>query len=182
MSPAAKIPGALVSRYSFTSTPRSIVKPGLLGERQARPHADADDDEIGLEHAAALQRRALAVDRGHGVPEMKDDAVLLMQRADEIAHLRAQHALHRPLLRRDDMDLDLARAQRRRDLEADEARADHHDARARAFGACDDRAAVGQRAQGVDVRLVGAGNRQPHRLGAGRQQQPIVGDVLPPAV
>ena len=28
----------------------------------------------------------------------------------------------------------------------------------------------------MDMRLIGAGNRQPHRLGAGRQQQPIVWD------
>ena len=36
---------------------------GLFGERQARPHADAGDDEVGVERAAALERDALAVDR-----------------------------------------------------------------------------------------------------------------------
>ena len=46
----------------------------------------------------------------------------------------------------------------------------------RRLGALDDGAAVGERAQRVDMRLVGAGNRQPHRLGAGRQQQPVVGE------
>ena len=56
---------------------------------------------------------------------MKDDAVLLVQRANEIAHLRPEHALHRPLLEAHDMDLDVARAQRSRHLEPDEARADH---------------------------------------------------------
>ena len=81
-------------------------KAGLLGQRQPRPHADADHDQIGLERAAALERRALAVDRGDGVAEMEDDAVLLMQRADEVAHRGSEHALHRPLFRRDDMDLD----------------------------------------------------------------------------
>jgi len=50
---------------------------------------------------------------------MKDDAVLLMQCAHEIAHVGSKHALHRPLLRRDDVDLDVARAQCRRGLEAD---------------------------------------------------------------
>ena len=58
-------------------------------------------------------------------PQMKHDAMLLVQRANEIAQLRPKHALHRPLLRRHDMDLDVARAQRRRRLEPDEARADH---------------------------------------------------------
>ena len=56
---------------------------------------------------------------------MEDDAVLLVEGLDEIAHLRAQHPLHRPLLRRHDMNLDLARAQRRCRFQPDEAGADH---------------------------------------------------------
>ncbi len=86
----------------------------------------------------------------------KTDAVLLVQRAHEIAHLRTQNALHRSLVRRHHMDFDLAGAQRRRDLEPDEARA-QHDHAARRFGALDDGPAVGERAQRVHVRLVGAG-------------------------
>ena len=42
----------------------------------------------------------------------------------------------------------------------------------------DDGAAIGERAQRMDVRQVGARDRQPHRLGAGRQQQPVVGKLL----
>ena len=59
---------------------------------------------------------------------MEDDAVLLVERADEVAELRPQHPLQRPRLGRDDVHLELARAQRGRDLEPDEARADHHGA------------------------------------------------------
>ena len=157
-------------------TPRSSREAGLLGQAEPRPHADADDHEIGLQHAAALERHALAVDRGHGIAEMEDDAVLFVQRAHEVAHLGPEHALHRPLLRRHDMDLDIARAQRRRDLEPDEAGTDH-DRAARAVRRLDDRPAIGERAQRVDVRLVGARDRQPHRLGAGRQQQTVVGNI-----
>ena len=40
-----------------------------------------------------------------------------------------------------------------------------------------DRAAVGQRAQGVHVRQVAAGDGQAHRLGAGGEQQPVVGEL-----
>ena len=76
------------------------------------------------------------------------------------------------------MDLDVARAQRGRDLEPDEARADH-DRAARRLGALDDRPAIGERAQRVDMRLVGARDRQADRLGAGREQQPVVGDRAP---
>ncbi len=88
---------------------------------------------------------------------------------------RPEHALHRPLLQADDMNLDIPGAQRRRGLEPDEARADH-DRAARAVGRGDDRAAVGQRAQHMDMRLVGARDRQAHRLRAGRQQQAVVGN------
>ncbi len=105
---------------------------------------------------------------------MKDDAVLLVQGADEIAHRRAQHALHRPLLQADDMDLDVPRAQRRRGLEPDKARADH-DGAACAVRGRNDRAAVGQRTQHMDMGLVRARDRQAHRLGAGRQQEAVVG-------
>src|SRR3984885_12521141 len=44
-------------------------KPGLFGERQARPHADADHDDVCLDHTTALQRGTLAVDCVYAVPE-----------------------------------------------------------------------------------------------------------------
>ena len=100
---------------------------------------------------------------------MENNAVLLMQRTNEVAHVGSEHALHWPLLRSDDMNLDLARAQRRRGLKADKAGADH-DREARAVRNVNDRAAIGERAQHVDVRLIGARNGQPHRFGARRQQ------------
>ena len=103
---------------------------------------------------------------------MKDDAVLFVQRAHEIAHVGPEHALHRPLLRRDDMDLDISRAQCRRGLEADKAGADH-DRAARAVHGLDDRPAIRKRAQHMDMRLVGARDRQPHRLCTCRQQQTV---------
>ena len=74
------------------------------------------------------------------------------------------------------MHLDAARAQRGGDLEADEARAHDHGALRRRRPR-DDRAAIGERAQRVHVRQVHARQRQPHRLGAGREQQPVVGEL-----
>ena len=120
-------------------------KASLFGQRQPRPHPDANDDDVGLQHAAALERRALAVDCNHSIAEMEDDAVLLMQRAHEIAHFRSKHALHRPLLRRHYMDLDIARPQRRRGLQPDETCADH-DRAAGADGGFNDCAAIRERA------------------------------------
>ena len=93
--------------------------------------------------------------------------MLLVQLAHEGAHLLAEHARHRNLFGRDDMHFDLARAQRGRNLEADEARADH-DGALRRLGALDDGAAVVERAQNAHMRQIGARDRQPHRLRARR--------------
>src|SRR5450631_4941935 len=100
-------------------------KPGLFPQNEARPDANTDHHDIGLEHATALQRRTLAVDRSYRVTEVKYDAVLFMQRADEIAHAGSEHAFHRPLLQPDDVDLDIPGAQRRRGLKPDETCTDH---------------------------------------------------------
>ena len=56
---------------------------------------------------------------------MEDNALLFVQRAYEFPHIGPKHALHRPLLRRNDVDLDISRTQCRRGLEADEAGTDH---------------------------------------------------------
>ena len=103
----------------------------LLGQADRRPHADAQDDEVGLERRAVAQRHGASVDARDGSAQMEDDAVLLVELPDEPADLRPHDALERLVLRRDDMDVDAARAQRRRDLEADEARADDHHASSR---------------------------------------------------
>ena len=106
---------------------------------------------------------------------MEDDAVLFVQCTNEIAHLGPKHTLHRPLLGRHDMDLDTPRAQRRRGLETDKARADH-DRAARTVHRGDNRPAIRQRTQRMDMRLVGSRNRQPHRLGPRRQQKTVIGN------
>ena len=148
-------------------------QPGLLGQSKTGPHADANHHDIGLDRGAAFQNGAYTVDRGDGVAEMEDDAMLFMQGADEVAHLRPQHAFHRPLLQADDVNLDISGAQRGSGFEPDKARADH-DCPPRAIGQCNDGAGISQRAQHVHMRLVRARYRQPHRLRAGRQQQPVV--------
>ena len=104
---------------------------------------------------------------------MKDDAVLLVQRANEVAHVRSEHTFHGPMFRRNDVDLDIARAQRRRGLKSDKAGTDHNRT-ARTFCGFNDRPAIRKRAQDVDMRLVSTRDRQPNRLSAGRQQQAII--------
>ena len=96
--------------------------------------------------------------------------MLFVQSTNEVADLRTEDSFHWPLLRRDDMDFDAAHPQRSRDLKPDEARPNDERA-ARFFSRPDDRAAIRERAQCVDVRLFGAGNRQAHWFRAGRQQE-----------
>ncbi len=173
-----KDPGHAGFEVGVHDHPAVERKAGCFRKRRAWTHPDAGDDEIGIEHAAALQGHPLAVDGARRVLEAEDHALLPMERAHEVAHLRTEDAFHRPLFRRHHMDFDPARAQRRGDFEPDEARSQHNSAAGR-LGALDDGAAVGARAQRVDVWLVGAWDRQPDRLGAGRQQQPVVGDPAP---
>ena len=149
----------------------------LFGQGQSRAHPNAYNHHVGLQHAAALERRALAVDRDYGIAEMEDDAVLFVQCAYEIAHVSPKHALHRPLLRRHHVDLDIARAQCRRGLEADKAGADH-DRAARAAHSSNDRSTIRKRAQRMDMGLIGARDQQPHRLRTRRQQETFVGNGL----
>lgn len=101
-----------------------------------------------------------------------------MDRADEVAQLRTEDALHGPFVGRHHMDLDVAGTQGGRDFEPDKARA-HNDCPARLLGTFDDGPAVGERAQSADMRLVCARDRQADRLRAGREEQPVIGEIAP---
>ena len=75
----------------------------------------------------------------------------LVQLPYEVAELRAEHALHRPRLRRDDVNLDLAMTQRAGRFKPNEAGAEH-DGAASLVGASDQIAAVSERAQRAHMR------------------------------
>ena len=149
---------------------------GSLRQRGPRADTDAGDHKIRLDHAAALQIDVPALDRRRGVPEVKDDAVLLVQGADVVTKLRAEHPFERSLLRCNDVDIDAAIPEGCGHLEPDEARSHHHGA-LRACGERDNRLAIGQRTQGADVRLVSARDRQTDRLGPRGKEQPVVGQL-----
>src|SRR6266700_5883304 len=97
------------------------AEPGGFGELGPRPHANADNNEIRLELGAASKLDALAVDGACNVLKVKNHAVLFVERADEVAHLRTHDPFHRPSLGRDDMDFDVARPQGRGAFQPDEA-------------------------------------------------------------
>ena len=81
-------------RHSPTM-PRSTASPACSARAIARAHADAGHDEIRFEPAATRQASpAPHRCRSPSCPEVEDDAVLLVQRTHEIAHLRPEDALH----------------------------------------------------------------------------------------
>ena len=93
----------------------------LLGKLEAGPNSDSYDYEISLERIASFEFHPFAIDGSYRFFEVEEYAVFPVQVANEVAHLRTQNSLHRPLFRRHDMDLELTRAQRGSNLEADEA-------------------------------------------------------------
>src|SRR5262245_18306412 len=99
-------------------------EPGFFRRRNAWAHADADHDAIGIDRPAAFEDRTFFLDRRDAVLQMKFNAMLFVQGADEIAKLRPEHPFKRSLLRRDDMHFDIARSQRSGCLKANEARTD----------------------------------------------------------
>src|ERR1700687_3928124 len=153
-------------------------QPGPFGKFDSWPHADAGHHEIHLERTTAFQTHLITVNGARCVLEVKNDTVLLVERAYEIAHLWTQNTLHRSLFRRHHMDFDSTCAQGGRDLEPDKARA-QHDRSGSWFGSLNDRPTVRERAKRAHVRLLGTGYRQADRLGARCEQQTGKRDFVP---
>ena len=177
MSPAAQMPGALVSQIVVDDTPRSTASPACSASSSARPHADARPPpdrpasvapSSSVDAASRRSRPALCA-------EVED-----ARRAPRAARARSRPSSGpstRSSGRASGATTCTSSPRARSDgghLEADEARADDHRAlrlpRARAMMA----AAVGERAQVVHVRQLRARDRQPDRLGAGGEQQRAV--------
>ena len=97
-----------------------------------------------------------------------------MQLLHEMTDIVAHDARKRDGLGRHDVDVHFARAQRRRDFQSDEARADDAGALS-LFGERDDVAAVGGGAEEVHVRFVRAGDRQAHRISSGGEEDRVEG-------
>ena len=119
---------------------------------------------------------ALALERFDAGAEQQLDAVVAVQVAVDGADLGAEHALQRHRHRVDHRHVGAALARGGGELGADPAGADH-DHPAVGVEALAQGVAVGERAQVVDAVEVGAGDRDPARLGPGRQQQPVVAEL-----
>ena len=115
---------------------------GLFGECDGRTHADAEHQKVGVDRRTVAQRHCSSIDLRDRAAKMKDDAVFFVNAANDTADLRSHDARERLGLRRDDVHVELAGAERRGNFQTDEARADDHDG---CGGCCprDDRPAVG---------------------------------------
>ena len=151
------------------------LQAGRLGERErGRTPTPATI------RSASRRRRRLSVTRLPSTPRAvsprwKTTPCCSCSARMKSPEFRAQNSLHRLLFRRDDMDLDVARAQRGRDFEPDEARA-QHDRAARRLRPLDDRPAVAERAKHKHVATAwrrgwtGARARRRSREAAGRRE------------
>jgi hypothetical protein len=77
----------------------------FLGKLQTWSNADAYNHQIGLDRATFLQAHGFFVDGSDFVFEVKDNAMLLMEGADKVTHIRAEDPFHRPFIGRHDVNL-----------------------------------------------------------------------------
>ena len=80
-----------------------------LSKAYPRLDAEARNNEIGGDPASVGPARISSLNPRRSRAEMEANAMLLMQGPNELSHLVAKDALHRGLVRRRDMNLDLAR-------------------------------------------------------------------------
>ena len=120
------MPGALVSRYSFTAMPRSSARPAFSARAIAGRTPTPMTTKSASSVVPSLSVTRPAVDARDRVAEMEHHAVGFVQRLNDAPDLRAHHALERHLIRRDDINGDAARPQRCRHFEPDETGADDH--------------------------------------------------------
>ena len=66
-----------------------------FGQPDTRAHAETRDDEIGLDRGSIRQTDLPSLDPDRSRAEMEADAMLLVQRANELPHVMAEDALHR---------------------------------------------------------------------------------------
>ena len=132
------------------------AQPRRLGQPRVGSDSDSDHDEVGSDLAAIVQHYLVTLD-DRGLPAQAEARPLpLVRGTQRPPQLLPQGALEGDGIRRDDGDLQAARAERCRGLHADEAGPQHDRPTSRSRGA-DDRTAIVQRAQHVHVGKVRAG-------------------------
>ena len=160
------------------------LQAGGLGERHVRPDADGHDQEVAGQHPAVLQ------------PQPGDPAM----RAHDLLGLGAQHRLHPALAQRLGQEMagggvqlalhqDVHQVHDRGGhaapgeavgrLKAQEPPADHHRLSLRRGAGADHALYVVQVAEGDDAFKLRAGQGQADRVGAGGEEELVIGDHQP---
>ena len=159
--------------------PALAVDAHLAGERRLGADADGDDDEVGEQPLAALEvqaGRALGADDRRRVALELDLHVERGERGrEQRAGTRVELALHEAVEQVDDGHGAALRGDAARCLEPEQAAADDGRVLRAAGGRGADRLAVLGPAEGVHAGQVDAGDRRHERLGAGREDELVVG-------
>ncbi len=180
-SPTAKMSGSEVARplVDLDAAGGAELEPRFARELGFRPHADRDDDDVGLDALAARQEHD---DMVGPILEVLD-LVVEVELDRLVAHMGMDDRGHLLVERREDLRRAFDHGGEKAalvevlgDFEADVAAADHHrPARLVLRERRHDAIEIGDVVQGEDALRVDAGNPpRPDHLGAGGQQQPIV--------
>ena len=181
MSPAATTPGA--ARQGLVADHAVVERQaGALQPAGARRHADADHDDVGVDHRAVGQAHPLhpvaALERLDADAEADVDAVVAVQVGGQRPQVGAQDPLQGHGQGLDHGDLEAPLAAGGGHLGADEAGADHdHPARGGVEVGPDGQAVV-ERAQHVDPGQAAAAGQVAGRR-AGGDDQAVEGDGAP---
>ena len=81
-------------------------KTGIFREREPGSHANTDDHQRGIETRAVIEHHGRFFNPCRLAPEVKDDALLTVQRLDERAKLTAEHTLQRHSFRAHHVDVE----------------------------------------------------------------------------
>lgn len=180
-SPAATMPGRLVCANSPTTTAPLIVSSPSCSASAPRADPDADHDDVGGDDLAALQLDAgdPAVDADESADARAQPhrgATAFVGGAQELAHLGAHGPRDEPVEGFEHGDRLAVLGRARRHLEADESTADHDDVGGGIPPALqvDGVADVAQAQHPVEV---GTLDRQPARLGARGEREPVEGQL-----
>jgi hypothetical protein len=77
----------------------------LLGKLQTWSNTEAYNHQIGLDRATFLQVDGFLVYGSDFVFQVKDNAMLLVEGSDKVAHIRTEDPFHRPFIQRHHVNL-----------------------------------------------------------------------------